>query len=56
MAEYAITKILAGITLWLIFTLSFFRDADIGDAIDYLVPEGADAKAKAAMVEYYGLN
>lgn len=57
MAEYAITKILkAGITLWLIFTLSFFATRISGDAIDYLVPEGADAKSKAAMVEYYGLD
>lgn len=57
MTAYVLNKVLkAGITLWLIFTLAFFATRISGDAIDFIVPEGANAEAKAALVEYYGLN
>lgn len=57
MTAYVLNKVLkAGITLWLIFTLAFFATRISGDAIDFIVPEGANAEAKSALVEYYGLN
>lgn len=57
MAEYILGKFIkAGITLWLIFTLAFFATRVSGNAIDFIMPEGGTAEAKAALTRYYGLD
>jgi peptide/nickel transport system permease protein len=57
MAVYILVKFIkAGITLWLILTLAFFASRVSGNAIDFIMPEGGTAEAKAALTRYYGLD
>jgi ABC-type dipeptide/oligopeptide/nickel transport system permease component len=44
------------LTLWVVFTLVFFSTRVSGNAIDFIWPEGADAVARQAMLQYLGLD
>ena len=54
---YAVSKLLKAIvTLWIIFTVTFFATRMSGDAIHYVLQEGGNFEARVAMLEYLGLD
>lgn len=54
---YFLNKFLkALLTLWIIFTVTFFATRLSGDAIDYILNEGGNPEARVAMIEYLGLD
>lgn len=57
MAGFIVSRILrAVLTAWVVFTLVFFATRLSGDAIDFIMPEGADADSRREISSYLGLN
>lgn len=54
---YLLKKLVkAVITLWIIFTVTFFATRMSGDAINYVLTEGGNFEARRAMLGYLGLD